>query len=377
MSKVLWLGVAALAVVITAGCMGFPGLRTHEETQINVSHMPGNPILLVSPMSTHTVTTTSPIINISAKTPVTVLSSTGQSPAGEAYMYQEGPTTMPPQLCEPLDISMTPPPSITIDPISWHNVGEQFLITGTTKLPANQEILIEVMTEDFMSLKSHPKNIFGQTGTVRSTTDPDGIGQWEYQVNTSGWVPDKYLVKVTPVSENVVPYFTDRFYLLSQEDATAIRQLPVTVDPVPYHYDGETFPIAGNTTLPRGQELTVSVMPGSSLRMDSAIVSQGNETVGVVGKTRVESGSNGVNRWSFYLNTTDLDSTTYIIDIFSASGDRVGRGVFFLDYNPRRVCRILAVPGTPPRTPTVASLPSEIVIGSIICGAFIVTRRLK
>ncbi|MCX6698341.1 MAG: hypothetical protein NTV68_00205 [Methanomicrobiales archaeon] len=308
---------------------------------------------------------------LSTRTPTT------QSPTVEAYMLQAGPTTIPPQLCEPLDISMTPPPSITIDPISLHNLGEQFLITGTTKLPANQEILIEVMTEDFMSLKSLPKNIFGQTGTVRRTADPDGIGRWEYQVNTSGWVPDKYLVKVTPVSENVVPHFTDRFYLLSQEDATAIRQLPVTVDPVPYHYDGETFPLVGNTTFIEGQELTISVVPGLFPLKEGVPAQPNNVTLGIVGKTRVEPGSHGVNRWSFYLNTTGLRSNTYSIDIFSPAGERVGSSFFFLDDNPRRFCRILAVPGTPPRTPTVASLPSGIVIGSIICGAFIITRRLK
>ena len=306
---------------------------------------------------------------------------TTQSPAIEAYMFQAGPTTIPPQLCEPLDISTAPPASITIDPISLHSLGEQFLITGTTKLPANQEILIEIMTEDFMSRKSHPKNFFGQTGTVRSTTDPDGIGRWEYQVNTSGWVPDKYLVKVTPVSENVVPHFTNRFYLLSQEDATAIRQLPVTVDPVPYHYDGETFPVGGNTTLPSGQELTISIVPGLFHLNEGSPAQPDNVTKGIMGKIRVEPGSHGVNRWSFYLNTSGLSSNTYFIDIISPSGERVGSSFFFLDDNPRRFCRILAVPGTPPQTPsqtpTAAGLPPEIVLGSIIYGAFIITRRLK
>jgi hypothetical protein len=300
---------------------------------------------------------------------------TTQSPAIEAYMFQAGPTTIPPQLCEPLDISMTPPPSITIDPISLHSLGEQFLITGTTKLPANQEILIEVMTEDFMSLKSSPKMIFGQTGTVRSTTDPDGIGRWEYRVNTSGWVPDKYLVTVTPVSEDVVLHSTEHFYLLSPEHATAIRQLPVTVDPVPYHYDGETFPVGGNTTLPPGEDLIISITPGSFLGMDDTMAPNGNATTGLLGKTRVEPGNHGVHRWTFTLNTTGLSPNTYLINIFSPSGDRVGSGYFFLDDNPRRVCRILAVPETPPQTPTVASLPSGIVIGSILCGVFIITRR--
>jgi WD40 repeat protein len=313
--------------------------------------------------------------------PAPALLLTMPTPAGEAYMYRAGPTTIPPQLCEPLDTSMTAPPSITIDPIDWHGAGESFLITGTTHLPVDQEILIEVMTEDFMSLKSNPKNIFGQTGTVRSTADADGIVRWEYKVNTSGWIPDKYLLQVTPLSENGGPHFTGYFYLLTPGETTSIRQLPVTVDPVPYYYDGETFLIGGNTTLPLGQELTISVMPGSFPLKDDGPLPQNNGTMGIVGKTRVVSGINGANHWSWNLNTTGLGPTTYAIDIFSPSGERAGRGFFFLDSNPNRVCRILSVSVTPPPTPSqlpaVATLPTGIVLGSLLCAGLLISRRLK
>ncbi|MDO9326691.1 MAG: PQQ-binding-like beta-propeller repeat protein [Methanoregula sp.] len=312
--------------------------------------------------------------------PARALPQTITTPAGEAYMYQAGPTTIPPQLCEPLDISRTSSPSITIDPIDWHGAGESFLITGTTHLPADQEILVEVMTADFLSRKSLPGNVFGQTGTVRSKAGPDGIGRWEFQVNTSGWVPDKYLVQVTPLPEYGSTHFTHHFYLITSEEATGIRKLPVTVDPVPSPYDGETFTLTGNTTLSPGQELTVSVMPGSFL-MKEGPLPQNNRAMGIEGKTRVVSGSNGVNRWSLNLNTTGLDPTTYAIDIFSPYGERAGRGVFFLDYNPGRVCRILAVPVTPLLTPaqipTSAALPTGVVIGSLICAGLLISRRLK
>ncbi|MCK9591624.1 MAG: hypothetical protein M0Q91_06420 [Methanoregula sp.] len=304
-----------------------------------------------------------------------------QSPLGEAYLFQAGPTTFLPQQCEPADLSKIPPLSITIDPINWHSTGESFLIRGTTCLPTDQEILIEVMTEDFMSLKSNPKNILGQTVTVRSIADADGIARWEYKVNTSGWIPDKYLIQVTPLPENGGPHFTGHFYLVTPKEATSIRQLPVTVDPVPYYYDGETFLIGGNTTLPPGQELTISVMPGSFLRMDGAETLPGNMSMGMGGKTRVETGSNGANHWSFNLNTTGLGPTTYVIDIFPPSGDRAGRGVFFLDSNPNRVCRILTVPVTPSPTPSQipaeATVPTGIVIGSLFCAGLLVSRRLK
>jgi hypothetical protein len=296
-------------------------------------------------------------------------------------MFQAGPTTIPPQLCEPLDSSMASPASITIDPIGLHSPGEQCLITGTTKLPANQEILIEVMTADFMSHQSRPRDFFGQTGTVRSTTDPDGTGRWEYTVNTSGWIPDKYLVKVTPVSENAFLYLTDYFYLLSSEEATAIRHLPVTVDPVPYRYDGEMFAVGGTTTLTPGEELTISLVPGSFPVREGVPSPKNDGTRGVVGKTRVESGNNGVNRWSFNVNTTGLDPTTYVIDIYSPSGEHAGQGFFFLNYNPSRVCRILTVPVTPPltpsQTPTATVLPTGVVIGSLCCAVLLILRRLK
>lgn len=313
--------------------------------------------------------------------PAPALLLTMPTPAGEAYLVQTGPTTIPPQLCEPLDTSMTAPPSITIDPIDWHGAGESFLITGTTLIPAEQEILVEVMTADFLSRKSLPGNVFGQTGTVRSKTGSDGIGRWEYLVNTSGWIPDKYLVQVTPLPEYGGPHFTHHFYLISSEEATGIRKLPVTVDPVPSHYDGETFVVGGNTTLSPGQELTISVMPGSFLRRDGAETLPGNMSIGIEGKTRVVSGSNGTNHWSLDLNTTGLGPTTYVIDIFSHSGERAGWGLFFLDSNPNRVCHILAVPVTPPLTPSQipaeATLPIGVVLGSLFCAVSLISRRLK
>lgn len=57
-----------------------------------------------------------------------------------------------------------------------------------------------------------------------------------------------------------------------------------------------------------------------------------------------------VNRWQYNLNSTGLDSATYIIDIFFLSGERSGRGVFSPDVNPGRICRILTAPVTPAMT---------------------------
>jgi uncharacterized secreted protein with C-terminal beta-propeller domain len=58
---------------------------------------------------------------------------------------------------------------IVIDPIGDRYVGEQFTITGTTNLPADAEILIEVYTSSFKpTQKSQSGEFSGATGTVQA-----------------------------------------------------------------------------------------------------------------------------------------------------------------------------------------------------------------
>jgi len=57
---------------------------------------------------------------------------------------------------------------ITIDPIGSHYVGDRFTITGTTNIPADSDILVEVYTSSFApSQKSLSGKFSGTSGTVK------------------------------------------------------------------------------------------------------------------------------------------------------------------------------------------------------------------
>jgi len=60
---------------------------------------------------------------------------------------------------------------ITIDPISDHYVGDRFTITGTTNIPADADMLVEVYTSSFApTQKSQSGEFSGATGTIKAST---------------------------------------------------------------------------------------------------------------------------------------------------------------------------------------------------------------
>lgn len=60
--------------------------------------------------------------------------------------------------------------AITIDPVGDHYVGERFTITGTTNIPADDELLVQVYSSSFKPTdKSQSGEFSGATGTVKAS----------------------------------------------------------------------------------------------------------------------------------------------------------------------------------------------------------------
>src|SRR5208337_4572771 len=58
---------------------------------------------------------------------------------------------------------------ISIDPVSNHYVGDRFTITGTTNIPADDEVLVQVYSSSFTPTdKSQSGEFSGATGTVKA-----------------------------------------------------------------------------------------------------------------------------------------------------------------------------------------------------------------
>lgn len=77
---------------------------------------------------------------------------------------------------------------ITINPISDQYMGDTFFITGTTNVPLNTPIIVEVFCDTF---HPHGKTQPGQfvyainSATVRD--EPGNVNTWEVVINTSGY----------------------------------------------------------------------------------------------------------------------------------------------------------------------------------------------
>lgn len=62
---------------------------------------------------------------------------------------------------------------ITIDPVSDKYIGDRFTITGTTNIPANDELLVTVLSSSFKpTAKSQSGEFSGATGTVKAADAP-------------------------------------------------------------------------------------------------------------------------------------------------------------------------------------------------------------
>jgi inhibitor of cysteine peptidase len=129
-----------------------------------------------------------------------------------------------------------------------------------------------------------------ETGTETGTgivaiqvpvTTPDrtisGGRSWQYNVDTAGFRPDEYIVKVTAITHDVTA--TALFNILSSPEGGVIPmqgtpgfQYPQTgegeffimINPVGDHYVGERFAITGTTNLPAGDdEMLIEVVSSS------------------------------------------------------------------------------------------------------------------
>jgi PKD repeat protein len=116
-------------------------------------------------------------------------------------------------------------PFITIDPLGNHTIDEVFFINGTTNLPANDELLLDIFTSNMNPGgwgSAFSSNVSIQTGEK-------GVNLWSCNATTDRWVtfpgptpdavPGQYIVDVASVTEPVVA--TQLFSLLPSESTIA------------------------------------------------------------------------------------------------------------------------------------------------------------
>lgn len=104
---------------------------------------------------------------------------------------------------------------IKIDPIGAHYVGDIFTITGTTNIPIDGKIIVEVLPSIFRP--GYAPSVGGYATIKTSVND----NTWTFPINTSHFTPEEYSVKVSSYSLNITG-LSGSFNLLKRQSPSPI-----------------------------------------------------------------------------------------------------------------------------------------------------------
>jgi len=89
-------------------------------------------------------------------------------------------------------------PTAFIIPIEDHAVGDKFTIHGSTNLAAGNNLMIEIISSSFKpTQKVQGADFSGSAGTVKVEPGTNGFNRWSFNVDTSTFKPDEYIVQVS------------------------------------------------------------------------------------------------------------------------------------------------------------------------------------
>ena len=116
-------------------------------------------------------------------------------------------------------------PVIRVDPIGDKHVGDKFTITSQTNLAVDDEVLVQVYSSSFKPTeKSQSGEFSGATGTVKVTKGDSGMNKISFDVDSSTFKPDEYIVTESAVIQDATG--TALFNVL---DTTVVTATPVVV----------------------------------------------------------------------------------------------------------------------------------------------------
>jgi hypothetical protein len=150
-------------------------------------------------------------------------------------------------------------PTVTINPISDKQTGDTFTINGTTSLAAGDELMVEITSSSYIpTSKTQPSGFSGASSTVNVVAGSNGVNTWSFDVDTSSFTPDEYIVKVSGVLQDVTTSTTFNVVCNSTGDTCSLPALTSTVATTA---PAVTNTAATTTTIP---DTTVSV-PSTSI----------------------------------------------------------------------------------------------------------------
>lgn len=252
---------------------------------------------------------------------------------------------------------------ILIHPIGDHTVGDQFAINGTTTLFEGDEILVQIMPSSFVPGLKIPEGMQqGTTGIVSVMGSHKGDNTWRFQVDTTHWLAQEYLVSAAAVKGNATA--SNLFTLYSGS---------IRIDPVSNHTVGDTFTITGTSVLSENAPLYIQLLYHPHILTKEITARQ--PSCGDTGGHATTINRTSQKYWSSVLNTSGCSPGTYRVEVFSSTSQVRGDARQFEIYpdthaNPGPTPGVIPVIlNATPQSPTsrLAPLPAGIVILAIGC----------
>jgi hypothetical protein len=231
------------------------------------------------------------------------------------------------------------PTFITVNPPGMVWSGEKLLVTGTTNLPEDTELLYLVIQQSNISVftvepktgKEVVREGLTRTGLIDVMPGTGGVNRWSFAVDSTEFIPSDYLVIVTLETINPNKIGIEGPFgvapLTIKESTPGSLTSPVqndspcraiTIDAFPAQWINRTYTITGTTTFPPGTELLVQIYPTEyDLAMNMGTEYPEGSMSGAEGTVIVEKGNGNVNLWSFMLNMgrMDPDPRKYLVNI--------------------------------------------------------------
>jgi hypothetical protein len=230
-------------------------------------------------------------------------------------------------------------PYITISPPGtiWHK--EKFLVTGTTNLPVDTELLYVVVQQSNTSVftvdpktgKQEEREGFTRSGIINVLPGNDGINRWSFAVDSTEFIPSTYLVIVTLESIKTEkigierPYGVAPLVVKDPNENRAAAQVQagipcttITINDFPDRWFDQTFRFSGTTSLPPGTELSVQVIPTEyDLTMNMGTPHPAGTFSGAAGTATVEYGWGDTGIWSFSLDKKSMapNQRNYLVNV--------------------------------------------------------------
>jgi hypothetical protein len=265
---------------------------------------------------------------------------------------------------------------VTIDPIPDHAAGDLVAITGSTNLMAGTVLeldIIAVSPADGTNPRAGGTDAFIVRGGGMENT-------WSGALDTSAIPPGEYLVNAYWINETVRSDIlaTSRFRLTGTKPIPAgsppsgERQAPyITIKHPGTLWNGDKLLVTGTTNLPEGTELTYLVIQQSNTSTFTLDPKTGNRDVreGLTRSGNISAlpGTDGVNRWSFAVDSTEFIPGDYliIVTLGSISPEKIGlkspfdTAPLYVKETPRDSAPVMVRDNTPCHSITINEFPDS------------------